>query len=351
MAVMTVKGPIGRKELGITAPHEHALIDISNQYTGSREAGSHGWSGKVRADCLEELMANPYAMRDNLILDDERLSLKEIQRAAAAGLRTFVDVTLPSIGRNPLYLRKLSEQTGLHVVAGCGYYTADTHPPRVEALSEAILASEMICDLMKGMDGTDICAGVIGEIGTSGVIHENERKVLRAAALAHRATGAPVMVHLYPWGKSGLEVLGILEEAGVEASRICMCHTDVSLDMAYMEELLRRGVYLEFDNFGKEFHMHVPYGSFPTDKERLTVFYRLADAGYANRLLASCDICLKVLCKEFGGMGYAHILEGISQMIVEQQKDAEQLLRMTLLDNPAEYLDNPSLDVVQTIYK
>lgn len=31
MGVMTVNGVIRKEDLGITTPHEHALIDISNQ--------------------------------------------------------------------------------------------------------------------------------------------------------------------------------------------------------------------------------------------------------------------------------------------------------------------------------
>ena len=347
---MTINGVINRSELGITSPHEHALIDIRNQYTGCTDPSSHGWRDKVTSENLDELLVNPYSMRDNLILDDKVMSISEISLAVGAGLRTFVDVTPSGIGRDPLFLRRLSQRTDLNVVMGCGFYTVDTHPPHVRAFSEEVLAAEMICDLTKGIDGTEICAGVIGELGTSEIIHEDEKKVLRAAALAHHATGAPLMIHLCPWGKNGLDVLDIMESVGVEPSRVCMCHTDVPLDLPYMREILRRGTFLEFDNFGKQFHINVPYGKFPSDEERLSSFYQLVDIGYADQILLSCDICLKVLYRRFGGKGYSHILGDIADRIRSQRQDADKLLHKILINNPMQYLDNLKLDNLRNFY-
>ena len=36
MGIMTVNGVVGRTELSVTTPHEHALIDIGNQYPDER---------------------------------------------------------------------------------------------------------------------------------------------------------------------------------------------------------------------------------------------------------------------------------------------------------------------------
>ena len=69
MGVMTVNGVIRKEELGVTVPHEHALIDISNQYPGDKTPGTLGWDGKVSKEHYDLLMADPYALRDNLILD------------------------------------------------------------------------------------------------------------------------------------------------------------------------------------------------------------------------------------------------------------------------------------------
>lgn len=344
MGVMTVKGVIPKEELGITVPHEHALIDISNQYPGDRTPGSLGWDGKVSKQHYDLLMADPYALRDNLILDNKEMAVAEVDIFAKAGGRTFVDVTLGHIGRDIQFLKRLSDETGLHVVAACGFYTADAHPERVATMTIEELADEMIEELTKGIDGTDIKAGIIGEIGTSLEIHADEIKVLKAAALSHVKTGAPIMVHLCPWVKNGMQVIDILESHGVEPKHICLCHTDVLLDIKDMRSLLERGVYLEFDNFGKEFTQGSAYGRFPSDEERMEIFYQLIEDGYMNQILVACDICLKNLLTVHGGPGYGHILLKVVDMIQGKCGNAEEIIQAVLVQNPARYLDNPQLD-------
>lgn len=343
MGVMTVNGVISKEKLGITVPHEHALIDISNQYPGDRTPGSLGWDGKVSKEHYELLMADPYALRDNLVLDDRELAIAEVDIFAKAGGQSFVDVTPCGIGRDVRFLKRLSDRTGLNVVAACGFYTADAHPERVATMTVEELADEMVVELTEGIDGTDIKAGIIGEIGTSMEMHENEIKVLKAAALAHEKTGAPVMVHLCPWVKHGMQVIDILEGHGVDSQHICLCHTDVLLDIQDMRNLLNRGVYLEFDNFGKEFTQGSAYGRFPSDEERMEVFYQLVDEGYMNQILVACDICLKNLLAAHEGPGYGHILLKIQDMIREKYPNAEEILQAVLVDNSARYLDNPKI--------
>jgi phosphotriesterase-related protein len=50
-------------------------------------------------------------------------------------------------------------------------------------------------------------AGIIDEIGTSFKIRVTEKKVLQAAARAHRRTGAPISVRLLPWKKTASKCL------------------------------------------------------------------------------------------------------------------------------------------------
>ena len=346
MGIMTVNGIIGKAELGITTPHEHALIDIGNQYPGERSPQNPGWTEKVSRRHYELLMKDPYALCDNLRLDDKDTAIAEVKRFADAGGKTFVDVTTPCIGRDVKFLKRLADETGLNVVAACGFYTADAHQKRVAAMSAEAIADEFTRELDEGIDDTGIRAGIIGEIGTSQTLYDEEVKVLRAAAIAHTRTGTPVMVHLNPWAKHALKVIDILEAGGVEPEKTCLCHLDVLLDLDDMRAVLKRGAYVEFDNFGKEFTSGSAYGRFPSDAERLEVLYRLADDGFTDQLLASCDVCLKNLLTIHGGPGYAHVIGKMAALIREQRNDAEALLQALLVDNPARYLDNPALAAV-----
>lgn len=344
MGIMTVNGIIAKESLGITTPHEHALIDISNQYPGDKTPGSVGYSAKVSPDYYTALIADPYALRDNLILDDHTTSVNEVSLFAKAGGKTFVDVTPAGVGRDVNFLKALSDRTGLNVVAACGFYTCDAHPARLGTMTTEEIADEMIYELTVGIDGTHIKAGIIGEIGTSTEIDSEEIKVLKASAIAHAETGAPVMVHLSPWAKHGIFVAELLINEGVRADKICLCHTDILLDTAYIKKLMDMGVWVEFDNFGKEFTQGSSYGRFPSDTERVEVLCRLIDEGYAKRLLFSCDICLKNLLKVHGGPGYAYVLDNVADMLRAKYQNADEILNTILVDNPAMYLDNPELD-------
>lgn len=344
MGVMTVNGVISKEVLGVTTPHEHALIDIRNQYPGDTTPGSLGYDGKVAKEYYDLLMSDPYALRDNLVLEEHETAIAEVGAFAKAGGQTFVDVTLQSIGRDIHFLKKLGAETGLNVVAACGYYTADAHPAWVASKTAEELAEEMVEELTKGIDGTNMKAGIIGEIGTSQTLHPDEIKALEASAMAHVKTGAPVMVHLCPWVQHGRKVVDILTAGGVAPEKICLCHTDILLDEKDMHALLDRGVYLEFDNFGKEFTSGSAYGRFPSDEERMEVLYKLIEEGYIRQILLSCDVCLKNLLTVFDGPGYGHVLTDIAAMIREKYPNAEEILKILLVENPAAYLDNPKLD-------
>lgn len=335
MGVMTIGGIVHSSELGITAPHEHALIDISAQYTKGMD--SNGYTEKVTMERLPELLYDPYALRDNLLLDDFEIAISEIGLFAAAGGRTFVDVTPPGIGRNIGFLKQLSKRTGLHVICATGFYTSDTVPHSFICKTEEELADHMTLELNSGIEGSGVCAGII-KIAVSAKITAFEKRALSAAASTSIKTGAPLMVHLNPWIGAGNEVLDILERQGLEAEKVALCHADVMLDIDYMKSLLDRGAYVEFDNFGKEFR--IPARSFPTDRERLSVLYQLVDHGYLNKLLVSCDVCLKNLYTINGGGGYAHILKTIAAIIREERFDFDKIINALLISNNARYFEN-----------
>ena len=212
----------------------------------------------------------------------------------------------------------------MNVVTCCGYYTHDAHPDWLKTKSAEQIAEVLVKELTEGIDGTGIKAGIIGEIGTSTEIHPEEIRVLKASAIAHKKTGAPIMVHLSPWAQHGLFVIDLLEREGVSPENIAICHTDILLGVEDMKKIMNRGVYLEFDNFGKEYPIPCAYGRFPTDAERMEVFYQLIDAGYTDRILVSCDICLKKLLAAHEGPGYAHFVTKIADMIREKYENAEK---------------------------
>lgn len=200
----------------------------------------------------------------------------------------------------------------------------------------------MLGELTKGIAGTGIRAGVIGELGTSEPIHADEWKVLDAAARAHALYPAPIYVHIYPWGTRGAEVAEFLLARGVAPEKIVICHVDTLPDFGYIRAVLQMGVHVEFDNFGKEFPVQdgagFAGGRFANDRERVSLLCRLIEEGHLAQLLISNDICLKAMLHHYGGQGYHYLLTHIVPQLGAAGITSAQIDQL-LRSNPARVLE------------
>ena len=139
-----------------------------------------------------------------------------------------------------------------------------------------------------------------------------------------------------------MEAADILLAASVSPERICISHIDVENREDYIYALLKKGVYVEFDNFGKEYYVrrevrNSGYGLFVRDTERVSLMKRLIDDGYLSQILLSCDVCLKNLLHTYGGWGYDHLLTNVVPMMEDEGITAEDIQTL-LITNPANYL-------------
>ena len=333
--IMTVSGPVEAEKCGMVLSHEHLFIDLRNQ--ASALAGER----KICKADHNRLMADPYCLKDNLLLDDFESAAGEAASLLEYGCNTVVDCTVDDIGRDPVRLRSLSAKTGLNIVAGCGWYTGDTHSDEFRKRTADELAEELISEIRHGAGESGIRPGIIGEIGTSKRITDGEWKALTAAALAQRETGLALQIHIYPWSDNGRPAVKELFRLGVAPERIVICHSDVQPDRDYIFDLLRSGVYVELDNFGKEFTPAddgFADGIFISDRERAVLAADIISRGFGKQLLLTNDICLKCMLTEYGGQGYSHIFRGIIPMIAEQGIPEKYLRETILHDNPLRML-------------
>jgi len=344
MSVQSVLGPIERADIGVATSHEHIFIDLTAFYEDRVIPGiADSRTEPVRMMHLGMLNRDPYALRDNLIIDNFQMQKREMLRFKNAGGKTVFDATTIGINRDPKKLQRMARETGLNIVCGAGYYVGSTHSKEIQEMPAEEIAKLIVSELNEGMDGTDIRAGFIGEIGISEHMSESEKKVLYAASLAQLETGAGLMVHINPWTENGRGAADIAIGAGVKPEKIAICHIDVEDRTDYVMSLLERGMYVEFDNFGKEYYVrrevrNPGYGLFVTDTQRVEFLKQLIGAGYLNRILLSCDVCLKTTLTEYGGYGYAHVLDNVVPMMEDAGITREQINTM-LIDNPAEFFD------------
>lgn len=134
----------------------------------------------------------------------------------------------------------------------------------------------------------------------------------------------------------------LLLDAGVKPEKICISHIDVENREEYIYALLKKGVFVEFDNFGKEYYIrrevrNSGYGLFVHDTDRVRLLKKMVDDGYLSQILLSCDLCLKNLMHCYGGWGYDHVLTNIVPMMEDEGLTNEQI-KTLLVDNPANWL-------------
>jgi phosphotriesterase-related protein len=331
--VQTVRGRVEPALLGHVQPHEHLLVDLLPP--ALRDTPGE----PIRLETLGHLRRHWTSNPENLKLDSVEDAIDEMRRYRDAGGGTLVDATCVGIGRDPAGLLRISEASGVHIVMGCGYYESVYHPSDLEALPEESISERIERDVVEGVDGTGIRAGIIGEIGLGDPIKPPEEKVLRAAAAAQRATGAAVLIHppRHPHGPR--EAVRILCDAGGDPERAIVCHIDRTLfDFAPMRELATTGCTLEFDLFGQEssFYPLTPI-DMPNDATRIDYLCALIEAGFAERLLVAQDICTKTHLTRYGGESYSHILENVVPMM-ERKGLGKQEIRKLCVENPARLL-------------
>ena len=336
--VQTVLGAVAPSAIGITLPHEHLLIDFKVMFAEPAAASDQGRAWEpVSLGNLGWVRQNFNANLDNLRLLDEQVAQDEIRLFKHAGGCTVVDPTPKTIGRDPQALARISRATGLNVVMGAGYYVSASHPADMERRSVDELAREMIADVTSGVGDTGVRAGLIGEIGTTYPWTENERKVLRAAIITQRETGAPLMIHPGRHPDMPLQLAEFVRKEGGELRRTIMCHICRTIsDIRAVIDLAQTGIWLEYDLFGMEnsFYPYNPSFDMPNDGGRMAHVLALIDAGHRDQILMSHDIAYKTSLVKYGGYGYHHLLVNVLPRL--RAKGVDDLgLRRLLVENPA----------------
>ncbi len=348
---MTVLGPIGGEELGVTLMHEHLLIDVSYKFQLPTEVTLRALAEQpITLASLGYLRRNIGAVRANLRLDDVDVAAAEARAFKLEGGSTIVDVSPNGIGRDPRGLRAIAVQAGVNVVTCTGYYLAGSHPPAVASMSIEALADEMVGEIRHGIGDTGIRPGIIGEIGlgepmyapghNADEMHPDEEKVLRAAGRAQHATGLPVTLHIYNYRPNRLAhlALDILEAEGAALDRVVVGHLDVRIDLEYAASVAHRGAYAEFDTFGIEAYSDPTLSQYPRDTERVEALVHMVELGHLERLLISHDVCTRMQLVAYGGWGYSHLSRHIESRLRQAGLSTTQIA-VIRVQNPRRLLD------------
>jgi phosphotriesterase-related protein len=258
--VQTVQGPIAEEELGVVLAHEHVRF---------RDEGvAAEWPD--RYDEQAELEA----------------ALAAVEAAKSRGVRTIVDPTAMFGGRDVRFMKRVADQTGVHIIACTGIYSYDYLPHYFENRDVDVMAEHFVADLQSGVQGTNIRAAFLKCAADAPGVTERVEKIHRAVARASVQTGAPIMAHSMPAVATGPRQVEIFEDEGVDLARVQIAHCGDTDDVGYIEQLIDRGVYVGLDRYGLEMFL-------PIDKRNATAA-ELLRRGHAQRLMISQDYCASI---------------------------------------------------------
>jgi phosphotriesterase-related protein len=247
----------------------------------------------------------------DLMHDVDRMSAEVAKAKADGNIACIVDAGHADMGRDVNFLRQVSMKSGVPIVVGGGFYSQPFYPKEISTMSE----EQIVKALIKQAD--DDILGAFGEIGSWDEITADERKVFRAIGKAHVATNIPIFTHTGIPGKSALEQLDILEDAGVKPDRVVIGHLGnlVDANVYVHKTICRRGAFIGFDRQGNN------------DTQQVPMVTALIEAGFADHLMFSSD----------ASSGYAKTLT----VFLPKLKDAgvtDEVLRRIMVDNPRRFL-------------
>jgi phosphotriesterase-related protein len=253
LAAQSVCGPVPASRLGRVLCHEHVVLRTPGF------AESYPWTYS-RRDVIEECV-------------------DVLSGLLGAGVSTIIDHTTIDLGRDAELLAEVSDRSGITIVAATGCHLVT--PRFVFNRSPDAYAELLMSDLVTGIAGTGIRAGVIKcATDLGGVTPENEA-ILRACARAHLGTGAPISTHTHAAGRVGLDQLAIFADEGVDPRRVLIGHSGDSRDLGYLAAMAARGAYLGADRFGGEVWC--------SESERVELVARLCASGFAGLVMLAHD--------------------------------------------------------------
>ena len=312
--VDTVRGPVSAAELGVTLMHEHVFV-LSPEIIANYP---EGWGE-------EEVR--------------EQQAVDKLNALKAAGVDTIVDLTVIGLGRYIPRIQRVAERTDLQIVVATGVYTFNDVPmyfhfsgPGTGMDGPEPMVEMFVRDITEGIAGTGVKAAILKCATDEPGLTPGVERVLRAVAVAHRATGVPISTHTHARTRRGLEQQRVFAEEGVDLTRVIIGHSGDTTDLDYLEELIAAGSYIGMDRFGLDNILGF--------EDRVDTVARMCARGHADKMVlahdASCHIdwlpesALPIVLPNWH---FQHIHNDVLPALRERGVTEEQITTM-LVDNP-----------------
>jgi predicted metal-dependent phosphotriesterase family hydrolase len=299
---VTVNGKIPAKQMSVTLVHEHVLVDF------------------IGAD---KISGNRYDQDEAFTI-----ILPHLKTLYKKGCRTLIECTPQYLGRDVVLLKRLSDSSGIQIFTNTGYYGASDEkflPASLQNQNAEELAKSWIQEAREGINGTGIKPGFM-KLGADDLpFSASILKILKAAAITHKATGLPIAVHTSKGGKPALEELRLLTEAGVPAEAWIWVHAQNEKDITFHLEAADKGGWVEFDGINNN-----------NTEEYIAILHKLKAAKLLHRVLISQDAGWYNVGDAGGGnfRNYNSIFDSFVPALLNSGF-TEKDIQLLLVENPA----------------
>ncbi|CAB3221524.1 unnamed protein product [Arctia plantaginis] len=345
--VQTVLGDVNPFVLGRTLTHEHLAMDFSHFYSNPPEQLADKFQSlPYTLDLIGYIKQYPYSSPYNLLMDDSDANtavLEDLIAYKKFGGGTIVENTTEGIKRNVNFCKRLSQASDVHIVAGTGYYIADTQIQKTLLQSSEDMYNHMLKELTEGcVDAPGIKAGFMGEIGSIWPLRDFERKAIVAAGELQPQVNCGVSFHPHRTPDAPFEIIRLYLEAGGSVDKVVMSHLDRTLlQDDKLLEFAELGTYCQFDLFGCEvsyYQLNVST-DMPSDAQRMDQVALLVNEGRDDKILLSHDIHTKHRLIRYGGHGYSHIINNVLPKLNSIKGIPQEVIDKITIDNPARWLE------------
>jgi predicted metal-dependent phosphotriesterase family hydrolase len=310
---MSVLGTQPSSGMGFTLTHEHLFADLRP---------------------YSEQIKSPLSLNMDEVAATVLPHLREIQKL---GCKTLIDCTAVGLGRNPLLLKALAKASGMHIVTTTGaYLSADLQfkPDYFDGMTADALAERWLGEWRTGIDDTGIKPGMIKIAVAGGSLSDDEKKLIKAAILTHMKSGMVIACHVGPWrdvkpghnGKSALEQVKFLSDAGVSTRRWIWIHAQNEVDLQIHRQVLAQGAWLSYDGYRPE-----------QTQQYLELITRIKTEGYLKSLLVSQDAGWYTAPEPNGGKfnSFAPLMTDLIPALRDRGFTSDDLTQI-FVHNPAE---------------
>jgi phosphotriesterase-related protein len=313
-----VLGDIAPQALGFCQSHEHLSIARNCPVTGGLE----------------------------LCIDDAEKSAAELELYYAAGGRAITDAQPLGCGREADMLERISQNSGVHIIASTGFHKLAMYPEShwMHSSGEDDLTQLFISELDRGMyldgdsrfpqrQGRAMAGQIKTAIDTEG-LSPRYQKLFSAAAEAAKAADCALMAHIEQ-NTDPRPLAAFLAKQGLDGNRLIFCHLDRAIaDINIHKEICQQGIYLEYDTIGRP--------KYHDDEKEAAIIYELVQSGYEKQLLLSLDTTRARLASYGGSPGLTHILKSFIPLLLAREFTEAHIKRF-FIENPARVFARPAL--------